>query len=504
MPEQFSFSERRVDRTAAAERDKSLVALSSVVAAVGLTGAKLIVGLLTGSLGILAEAAHSALDLVAALLTFFAVRLAGRPPDPEHRYGHGRAENLSAFVEAALLLLTAVWVIYEAVRRLFFAPVHVEASIWAFLVMAISIVVDIGRARALGRAAEEYDSQALAADALHFRTDIWSSAVVILGLLALKVEEWTGWSAGGWLGRADALAALGVSAIVLSVTGRLLRDTIDALLDRAPDESAELLNRAVEGVPGVLDCRRLRLRRAGDKVFADVVIAVARTASFGEAHAITEAVEAAVQAALPGPGGVDAVVHMEPVPAPDETPGEEIGLLARQLGMRAHDVRVRAVDDRLDADLHVEVDPALTLDAAHELTARLERAVRVTNPHYGRINTHLEAPGTTVERQTDITTRRAEIVARARDIADGVAGPGSCHEVRIYALPADDGTFEMVLHCWFPGDMPINRVHAQSAEIERRLHNALPGLREVLLHAEPAETNAGRGARNAEYIAEQG
>ncbi len=261
MPEQFSFSERRVDRTAAAERDKNLVALSSVVAAVGLTGAKLIVGLLTGSLGILAEAAHSALDLVAALLTFFAVRLAGRPPDPEHRYGHGRAENLSAFVEAALLLLTAVWVIYEAVRRLFFAPVHVEASIWAFLVMAISIVVDIGRARALGRAAEEYDSQALAADALHFRTDIWSSAVVILGLLALKVEEWTGWSAGGWLGRADALAALGVSAIVLSVTGRLLRDTIDALLDRAPDESAELLNRAVEGVPGVLDCRRLRLRR---------------------------------------------------------------------------------------------------------------------------------------------------------------------------------------------------------------------------------------------------
>jgi divalent metal cation (Fe/Co/Zn/Cd) transporter len=178
---------------------------------------------------------------------------------------------------------------------------------------------------------------------------------------------------------------------------------------------------------------------------------------------------------------------MEPAAAPDETPGDAIRLLARQAGMRAHDLRLRAIDDRLDADLHVEVDPTLTLAEAHALTARLEREVRLANPQFGRINTHLEAPETAVERQADVTTQRAELVARVRDIADGVAGRGSCHHVRIYRLPANDDTFEMVLHCWFPGDLTVQQVHEQSAEIERRLHNALPHLRDALLHAEPVE-----------------
>ena len=482
MQEQFSYP----DTHDAAQRDKQVVALTSVAAALGLTGLKLGVGVTTGSLGILAEAAHSGLDLVAALLTFFAVRVAGQPPDREHRYGHGKAENLSAFVEAALLVITAAWVIYEAVRRLFFAEVHVEANVWAFLVMAFSIVVDVGRSRALRRVAEQHDSQALAADALHFQTDIWSSAVVIAGLLAIKVGEWTGWDAGGWLHKADAIAALGVSAIVLTVTGRLLRETVDVLLDRAPEEGAERLIEAVTRVPGVLGCRRLRLRRAGNKVFADIVIAVARTNTFGEAHAITEAVEEAVRAALPR-GDVDVVVHMEPVAAPDESPGDEVRLLARQSGMRAHDVRVREIDEQLDADLHVEVDPALTLDQAHALTAQLERDVRRANPQFGRVNTHIEAPETTVERQADVTTQRAELVARVRDIADGVAGKGSCHEVRIYRLLGEERHVELVLHCWFPGELTVRQVHEVSEEIERRLYGAVPDLRSVLIHAEPGE-----------------
>ncbi|CAA9575994.1 MAG: Cobalt-zinc-cadmium resistance protein [uncultured Thermomicrobiales bacterium] len=476
----------------AAEREKRGVALTSVAAAAVLTVAKLVVGLLTGSLGILAEAAHSGLDLVAAALTFFAVRLAGQPPDEEHRYGHGKAENLSAFVEAALLLVTAVWVIYEAIERLFVAEVHVEASPWAFLVMGLSIVVDVGRSRALGRVAREHDSQALAADALHFRTDIWSSAVVLVGLGLIKVGEWTGWDAGGWLGRADALAALGVAAIVLGVGGRMLRETADVLLDRAPAERADALVATVADVPGVLETRQLRLRRSGSRAFVDLTVAVARTATFGEAHAISERVEEAVRAATPR-GDVDVVVHMEPVAAPDESPGDEVRVLARQNGLRAHAVRLRDVDDRLDADLHVEVDPRLTLSAAHVLTARLERAVRAANPQFGRIETHLEAPETVPEWQSDVTTQRAETVARVRNLADGVAGQGSCHEVRIYRLPADERAFELVLHCWFPGDLAVARVHEQSAEIERRLRHALPDLREVLLHAEPEERAAGGG-----------
>jgi cation diffusion facilitator family transporter len=203
-----------------------------------LTSLKLVVGLLTGSLGILAEALHSALDLVAAALTYLAVRLSGQPPDFEHRYGHGRIENLSAFVEAGLLLVTAAWVSYESVRRLFFAEVHVEATIWAFLVMGISIAIDIARSRNLDRMAKRHNSQALAADALHFRTDIWSSAVVIAGLAAIWLGGRLDTDLDGWLPKSDALAALGVAGIIVFVTGRLLRETVDHQLDPAPGETA--------------------------------------------------------------------------------------------------------------------------------------------------------------------------------------------------------------------------------------------------------------------------
>jgi len=291
------------------------------------------------------------------------------------------------------------------------------------------------------------------------------------------------------LPKVDALAALVVAAIVLTLAGRMLREAGDVLLDRAPAEDTAPLATAVGGVPGVLATRRLRLRRSGNQVFADVTVAVPRAITFAEAHAITEAVEEAARGAMPA-AVADVVVHAEPAAAPDETPGDAIRLLARQQGLRAHDVRLRTIDARLDADLHVEVDPALTLDAAHALTVRLERTVRAANPEFGRINTHLEAPEMTVEPQVDVTTRRIELVAAARDIADGVAGAGSCHEVKIYQLPAVARAFELVLHCSFPGALTVGQVHDQAAEIERRLHTALPDLRAALLHAEPAVPEA--------------
>jgi len=483
MSEQFAATSRQPEGRAQGEKQR--VALLSILGAVGLVAMKLIVGILTGSLGILAEAAHSTLDLVASVLTLLAVRLAGQPPDAEHRYGHGKAENLAAFVEALLLLLTVVWIAYEAIGRLRAPVVHVEVTLWAVLVMASSIVVDFFRSRALGRAAREHGSQALAADALNFRTDILSSSVVLVGLLALALGRLTGWDAGGQLPKVDALAALVVAAIVLALAGRMLREAGDVLLDRAPEGDTAPLAAAVAAVPGVIATRRLRLRRAGNAVFADVTVAVPRAITFAEAHAITEAVEAAAHGVLPAVA-TDVVVHAEPAAAPDETPGDAIRLLARQEGLRAHDVRLRTIDARLDADLHVEVDPALTLDAAHALTVRLERTVRAANPEFGRINTHLEAPEMTAEPQEDVTTRRIELVAAVRDVADGVAGSGSCHEVKIYQLPTVARAFELVLHCSFPGALTVGQVHDQAVEIERRLHAALPDLRAVLLHAEPA------------------
>lgn len=250
-----------MELTAQADLEKKNAALSSVVAAVILTTFKIIVGALTGSLGILAEAAHSSLDLIAALVTFLAVRLSGKPADAEHRYGHGKIENLSALFETLLLLGTCVWIISEAVQRLFFKTVDIEVSVWSFLVMAVSIVIDFTRSRVLYRAAKKHNSQALEADALHFSTDIWSSSVVILGLIGVLISERIGGM--GFLKQADAVAALGVALIVVYVSIELGIRTVRALLDTAPQGAVEKIKAVVESVPGVVDCHHIRIRPSG-------------------------------------------------------------------------------------------------------------------------------------------------------------------------------------------------------------------------------------------------
>jgi len=289
-----------------AELEKTSAARSSVIAAVGLTAIKVVVGILTGSLGILAEAAHSGLDLVAALVTWFAVRASGKPADKDHHFGHGKIENLSALFETFLLLVTCIWIIYESIQRLFIHPVEVDASIWAFLVMAVSIVIDATRSKILYAAARKHNSQALEADALHFSTDIWSSSVVIGGLLLVKVAEWTGIK---WFHQADAVAALGVAVIVIYVSVQLGARTIKGLLDTAPDGLAEKVEIAAESVPGVYDCHAVRVRASGPDLFVDVHITVDAGMDVAAAHAITEQVEAAVRLVA---GNADVTVHVEP------------------------------------------------------------------------------------------------------------------------------------------------------------------------------------------------
>lgn len=301
-----------------AEHEKKSVALSSVIAAVFLTGFKLAVGLLTGSLGILSEAAHSGLDMVAAFVTFLAVRIAGKPADERHRYGHGKIENLSALLETLLLLATCVWIIYEALRRLIFEDVEVEASIWAFLVMIISIVVDVNRSRMLAEAARKHKSQALEADALHFSTDIWSSSVVILGLIGVRLGKM--FPGLAFLAKADALAALGVALIVVVISLRLGRRTVEALLDSAPEGLAGQIERAVEAIPGVADCHQVRVRASGPHLFADIHVVMDGGQTLEEAHALTEVIEQAIRQQAPG---IDVTVHAEPLTPVEQAPQDE-------------------------------------------------------------------------------------------------------------------------------------------------------------------------------------
>jgi cation diffusion facilitator family transporter len=290
-----------------ARKDKRSAALSSVIAAIGLTTFKLIIGLMTNSLGILAEAAHSALDLVAALMTFLAVRVSDQPADKQHTYGHGKVENLSALFETLLLLATSAWIIYEAIQRLFFVTVKVEASIWSFIVMGTSIVIDYTRSRILYRAARKYKSQALEADALHFSTDIWSSSVVILGLIGLTIARYV--PGLDWMHKADSVAALVVAIIVIYISGQLGYRTIAALLDTAPKGLAEKIESVAAGVPSVVDAHAIRIRPSGAHTFIDMHVTMDGNVTLQEAHAATELIEAAI---LKEVSLADVTVHVEP------------------------------------------------------------------------------------------------------------------------------------------------------------------------------------------------
>ena len=291
----------------AADREKSHAAASSVAGAVGLTTLKLVVGFATGSLGILAEAAHSALDLVAAVMTLVAVRISGRPADRSHHYGHGKVENLSALIETALLVLTCVWIIRGAIHRFLTGAVEIEVTFWSFAVMVTSIVVDVSRSRLLSRTAIKHHSQALEADALHFSTDIWSSAVVIVGLLSVMIGDRVPRLA--WMRYADAVAAMLVAVIVIGVSWKLGVRTVQALIDAAPTGLEEKITAAAGSVPGIHNVHNVRMRYSGAQLFVDVHVLVDGAQSLRQAHDLTEEVERSIQLLMPN---ADVTVHPEP------------------------------------------------------------------------------------------------------------------------------------------------------------------------------------------------
>src|SRR6201997_4390937 len=294
-----------LEATAQATRQKRMAALGSVGSAAILVFLKVFLAVSTGSLGILSEALHSILDLVAAIITYLSVRGADKPADAQHLYGHGKVENFSAFVETALLLLTAVYIVWEAFQRLVFHTAHIRPSLIAILILGLCMGIDFVRSKALNRVAGKYPSEALEADALHFSTDVWSTFVVILGISG----AWLGVHLGiEWLGMLDSVAALGVAGVIIWIGSRLGRRTIEALLDVAPQGLRERISNAVDKIEGVLRTERVRVRRAGQRYFVDVTISVPRTASLEQAHAASDAVERSIEKIVPA----DVVVHMEP------------------------------------------------------------------------------------------------------------------------------------------------------------------------------------------------
>ncbi len=468
-----------VDIDANAEKEKRDAALSSVVAAIFLTALKLVVGLMTGSLGILAEAAHSGLDLVAALVTFFAVRIADRPPDEQYRYGYGKVENLSALIETLLLLITCVWIIYEAIQRLFFKPVEIEASLWAFGVMAISIVVDVSRSRILYRAARKHNSQALEADALHFSTDIWSSAVVLVGLGLVWLSGRLGpeWA---WLVKGDAVAALVVAAIVVYVSLQLGKRAVVVLLDVAPPRLAEQIAAEAAQVPGVQSIGPVRLRQAGASVFVDLVVNVDRSASLEEAHQVAEAVDDHISQIVPRG---DVVVHVDPVRRAGENLLQAVGAIAARQGLRIHGVHAHEVQGRFFVDLHVEVPADLTLGEAHDRVSRIEVAMREELPQVRDVHSHIEPLAAPVVAMAPLDEEEEkELRMQIQDVVREVDGLGGYS--RLHIRPGAGG-YDLALHCIADPDLSVAESHRLADQVEKLLHVRIPNVQRVLVHVTP-------------------
>ncbi len=460
-------------------REKRSVAGNSVLAALVITGLKIIVGITTGSLGILSEAAHSALDLIAALVTLFSVRVSDKPADADHQYGHGKFENFSAFIETGLLLLTCVWIVYEAIKRLFFHSVEIEPSMAAFVVMALSIAVDTWRSRALGRIAVKYDSQALEADALHFSTDIWSSAVVILGLALV----WLGRTYQiGWLRQADPIAALFVAGVVVSVSWRLARRTIDALVDAAPAGVRNQILDRIATVDGVLEVEWVRFRKAGNGYFADVSVGLERNFTFQHSEQVSDAVRARVREVLPN---ADVMVHTVPRARRSENIFDRIRAVATRHNFNVHDVSVQDLNGQLHVEQHLELDERLSMKQAHDEVTRLETEMRAEVPEIATILTHIESEPATIETGEEIV-REPQLEQRLKDIVKEFPEVMDMHEFQFKKV---GGRLYVSCHCTLPDDMPLSRVHDVQTSLEIRFKHDAPELFRVLIHPEPVTDN---------------
>jgi len=453
------------------QQEKEQVALSSIAASAALTVAKGLVGLATGSLAILSEAGHSLIDLGATVMTYGAVRISGKPADEEHHYGHGKVEAVTALAETALLFLLSGIVIWEASKRLIEHEAHiVEATVWAFAVMAASMVVDFFRARALSRTAKETRSHALEADALHFSSDLWSSLAVLVGL------------AGVYFGMpwADSAAALVVAVLVCVAGWRLGRRTIDMLIDVAPAGAADQITAVAAKVPGVVGVEQVRARAVGETTFIDLIVAVSRTLPLDRVTAIKAAVTQAICAQMPG---AEPIVTVDPVALSNESVLDRVMVIARNRALAVHHVTVHDLNGRLAISLDLEVDGKLSLRDAHALADGLESAIAAELGGGVEIDTHIEplqphraggreAPA---ERVTSVAIALAELAADGRTLRD-------VHDVRV--RETDEG--EIVnFHIRVDPSLSVQDVHEKVDAVERALRQRSPSIKRVIGHAEP-------------------
>jgi cation diffusion facilitator family transporter len=467
-----------IDRAAGELADaqaRRRTATLSVVAAVFLVAVKLVTGLATGSLAFIAEAAHSGTDLVAALLTLFAVQVAVRPPDRDHQYGHGKAEHLAALGESAFLMLVSLVIGYASARRLIDGGGHdVDVTWWAFMVLAVVIAVDASRTTVSYRASKRYKSPALAANALHFASDLAGSVAVVIGLVLVSVGKHWG----------DSVAALFVAVLVVLAALRLAKQSVDVLMDRTAADADERIREALSQLDEQVEVRRVRVRHAAGRHFVDIVIGVPLDTGVSQAHAVADSIEDLVERAL---GGADVVVHVEPADA-EGTVRERATAAASAIPevREVHNVRVMRLPEGYELSLHVKLPRELSLDEAHNAVERLEQRVREEVPELEYVHTHIEPLAPTdwaSAPDTDETAVEREAIDSAVRRVTG-SSP--------LAVSFRDGELGRValVTVSLPGDQPLPSAHRHAGRIEEAVRERCPELADVIVHTEPMGAEA--------------
>ncbi len=463
--------------------EKRKAALLSVGSAMLLLCLKTFLVWRTGSLGVLSEALHSGLDLVAAIITFLSIRVSDRPADARHPYGHGKFENFSAFIETGLLVLTALYIIFEAFSRLFFHSVHIEPSLTAILILCVALLIDLNRARALKKVAQKHISEALEADALHFSTDVWSTIVVILGVALV----WAGnvWNLP-WLDYADSFAALSVAGVILWLSSQLGRRTLDALLDAAPEGLQNEISDSIGRMDGVLHVERVRVRRAGNRHFVDATVSVPRSASLEQVHALTDSIEQRVGQIVPA----DVVVHTEPRAPENEHLFESIRAIAQRMSLAIHDIAAYQQDGNLFVELHLEVDENLSLGEAHRRATELENAIHAfgsgnskldVNIHIEPLGRHIATPDIRVGEMHQLELAVESFLNHMPRSFDELI---NCHDVRVRQV---EHHILVSCHCIMKSELPITRIHDVLAALEDLVKERFPQISRVTIHPEPPE-----------------
>jgi cation diffusion facilitator family transporter len=459
---------------------KKRAALHSMMAASVMTLLKLVTGLLSGSLGVLSDAAHSGLDLAGAMFTFFSVHVSDKPADENHTYGHGKVENLSAFGEILLMAASCAWIIWEAMSRVVQHDVDLHHSVWPVLVLVASITVDYWRSRELSAVAKRTGSPALATDAFHFASDIWATLAVLIGLGA----SWVGSTYHiGWLRYADPFAAIVVSLMILRITAHLTHETIGVLIDQIPAEIRLHILREVEQVPGVLSVEQARVRRSGPAHFVDLTLALPRRHTFEHTGELVRAATAAVHRALPR---ADVVIHTVPRQDRTENIFDRVRAVAARNNVSVHELSVQSHHGRLRVEQHVELDETMSLLEAHSFVSTLEEEILRETPEVDSVLTHIESEPATIEQPEEMVEEDRRIEQVLRITASHFPEIADVHEITVGR--SGEHIF-LSCHCTLPDDFPMQRVHEVITALEDRFKLEYPDMYRVTIHPEPVTDN---------------